>query len=254
MARAVELLTAVAMPDPRRHLRQHPHELSGGMLQRVMIAAALATEPRAAAVRRADDRSGCDHAGGDPRDPVRAAGRARASGCCSSPTTSTSPRRSATASTSCTPVGSSRAPPADALFDRAASPVHRRSARPPRRTWTAATNGCCRSRAQSARACSRTRPGARSPRAAPYAEPSACLTTRPVLEPTNGAAVARSRACAPSGGRALAGRRAEQGVRMSALLEAATWPRRTARRRQTRPGGAGLSFRLEPGGSTGPGR
>ncbi len=46
MARAEELLTAVAMPDPRRHLRQHPHELSGGMLQRVMIAAALATDPR----------------------------------------------------------------------------------------------------------------------------------------------------------------------------------------------------------------
>jgi oligopeptide/dipeptide ABC transporter ATP-binding protein len=44
-ARATELLAAVGMPDPVRHLAQHPHELSGGMLQRVMIASALTTEP-----------------------------------------------------------------------------------------------------------------------------------------------------------------------------------------------------------------
>ena len=45
-ARALDLLTAVGLPDPPRHLDQYPHELSGGMLQRVMIAGALTAEPR----------------------------------------------------------------------------------------------------------------------------------------------------------------------------------------------------------------
>lgn len=44
--RAVDLLGAVRMPRPDEHLRQHPHELSGGMLQRVMIAGALMGSPR----------------------------------------------------------------------------------------------------------------------------------------------------------------------------------------------------------------
>ena len=56
--RVIKALEEVELDNPQLVYKKYPHELSGGMRQRVMIASAMICEPK---LLRADDSARCDH-------------------------------------------------------------------------------------------------------------------------------------------------------------------------------------------------
>ena len=137
---AEQMLERLGIPDPRARLNAYPHQISGGMAQRVMIAMALSCRPAPADRRRTDHcarRHSAGPASGTDQGPAE---RDRHGGACSSPTIWAWRPRSPIGSPSCTPAGwsskhrpSLSSPPHGCPTPRDCSPPSRASC------WTTAT-------------------------------------------------------------------------------------------------------------------
>ena len=76
-ARARELLDEVQIPNIDRVMKSYPHELSGGMRQRILIASAFAAEPKLIIADEPTTGARCDGAKADPSPDCRNAGAPR---------------------------------------------------------------------------------------------------------------------------------------------------------------------------------
>lgn len=65
LKKSIEMLRLVGIPEPEHVINDYPNQLSGGMRQRVMIAMALACNPKNPDCGRTNDRTGCDDSGAD---------------------------------------------------------------------------------------------------------------------------------------------------------------------------------------------
>ena len=120
--RTIEMLQKVGIPNADGRYDDYPHQFSGGMRQRAMIAMALICEPEAADRRRADHGARRHRAGADPRADQGPAATSSTPRSSSSPTTSASSRRPATRCSSCTAASASRRAAVDELFDQPEMP------------------------------------------------------------------------------------------------------------------------------------